>query len=838
MSLLSSLLGGSSKSKQKKTPVGERIKVPKTAQQTIPYTMCYQHGIIETTPGTFTKMYPLADVNFSIASALEQDHIFRAYGSLLNMFTSDVDLQITTMNRAIDKDRFLQNVLLPYNSEDGWDEYRREVNQGLQNRFAESSNNMLHEKYLTVAIKADSIEAAVSRFGRIDAEVANEVKRITSQSCAPMSTVDRLSMLYDIYNPGAPLPLSSIRKMNGKNVETFSLEAVAASGLTTKDAIAPECIVFKKSHFELGEKYGRVLYLGTLPSILNSEMFVELSDVPCKMITSAHFNVLEQSRAIKLIRRQTVNINSNVVDAQKKAAKSGYSPDMISPSLRASQEEAEKLQQDITSRNQRLFFVTVTACVFADTLEELDKFTEMVQTIAQKHVCIMRTAAYQQENGFNSTLPLAQNQLAIKRLLTTESASLFIPFSVQEVAQLHGLFYGCNAVSGNPIFFSRTAANNPNGCILGTSGSGKSFAAKQELVNFLLGTDYDIYVIDPEREYTNLAREFGGEVINISASASEYLNPLDMDLNYSDEDGSPLTLKADFVISLLETIMKAQYGLSPQQSSIIDRCVRELYIDYLEKMRPLRERGITIDTSLSPTLADLRKKLRSQAEPEVYPLVTALELYTEGSLNLFSHKTNVNIKNRFVVYDIRDIGDNLKDLGLQVCLNDIWNRTIANGMKGKRTCIYFDEMHLLTQRDGSANFLRQIYKRARKHGGIPTGMTQNVEDLLRSEAARGILNNCDMVMMLNQTPLDKNQLVDIFSLSATQAEFMSNGTPGTGILYIGGKSAIPFVNRADTSTKLYSVMSTKLEDRAATATNAESKQEPVAAKPTIDELLA
>lgn len=782
---------------------------PNTAQKTIPYVAAFSNGIIETEPKCFTKSYKLEDVNFKIASQSDQDYIFLKYGDMLNMFGSDVKAEITIYNKNISQEEFNESVLMKYQG-DGLDEYREEQNAMLLDKINEGKNNIVREKYLTISIEAENVEAAQNIFARLDTEVSNALKQISGSDAPPMSIKDRLSILYSIYNPAIETPLCMSKEINGHKVESFDFDTLQKQGISTKDVIAPSDIVFNGDYFTLDDQYGQTLYLHNLPSYLSTDFIGELNDVACNMLTSVHFESMRQDKAMKLIRNQITNINSDVINAQKRAARSGVvSPDLISPSLMEAKTEADKLLGDMTSRNQKLFYVTLVVTHFASDKEQLDKQSEQIITIAQKYLVTLKKLTTQQELGFDTSLPLCNNRVYIKRLLTTESASLFIPYSAQELNQHGGFYYGVNAVSHNLLLFDRTKSKNANGFILGTPGSGKSFSAKREILSALLNTNADVYVIDPEGEYTPLAVMLGGEVVKIAPGTKVFINPLDMDLDYAD-DGDPVTLKADFICSLCETILGGRYGLSVTQHSIIDRCVRKIYQPYIAHMKQHPELG-TCDPNAMPTLNTLYTEILAQEEGEAKTIALALERYIIGSLDTFAHKTNVNTHSRFVVYDIKDIGTGLKELGLQVCLNDVWNKTISNKKKGKRTWFYIDEFYLLTQTETSASFLQQIFKRARKWGGVPTGITQNVEDLLISPQARSMLSNSDFIMMLNQAPNDKQDLAKMFNISAAQLSYITNADAGQGLLYTG-KSIVPFIDRFPTDTKSFAAMTSRMDD--------------------------
>lgn len=799
-------LFSNNKSKEKQPKA--KKQVPNTAQKTIPYIAAYDNGIIETSPKCFTKSYMLDDVNFKIASQEDQDFIFLKFGDLLNMFGSDVKAEITIYNRNIPQEEFNESVLMKYQG-DGLDEYREEQNTIILQKVKEGRNNITKEKYLTVSIEAENIEAAQVAFSRLDAEISTALKQISGNETFPLSLKDRISILYNIYNPQSQGPLCQTTEINGHVVNSFDTDTLRKQGITTKDVIAPTDIVFNGDHFLLDDQYGQTLYLQNLPSYLSTDFIGELNDVSCNMLTSVHFESMRQDKAMKMVRNQITNISANVIDAQKKASKGGWSTDLISPSLQQAKLEADKLLGDLTGRNQKLFYVTLVVTHFAANKEDLDKQCQQITSIAQKYLVTLKKLTSQQEPGFNTSLPLCHNQIYVKRLLTTESASLFIPYSAQELNHVGGIYYGLNAVSHNLILFDRTKSKNANGFILGTPGSGKSFAAKREILSVLLNTNADVYIIDPEGEYAPLAALLGGEIIKIAAGSKVYINPLDMDIDYAD-DSDPITLKADFICSLCETILGGRYGLSVTQKSIIDRCVRRVYQNYMAYMRAHPELG-TSDQSKVPTLKNLYDEILAQEEGEAKTIALALERFITGSLDIFAHRTNVNTKSRFIVYDIKDIGKGLKELGLQVCLNDIWNKTISNKKKKKRTYFYIDEFYLLTQTETSASFLQEIFKRARKWGGVPTGITQNVEDLLISPQARSMLSNSDFIMMLNQSPNDKQDLAKMFKISSAQLSYITNADAGQGLLY-NGKSIIPFIDKFPTDTKSFAAMTSRMDD--------------------------
>lgn len=800
--------------------------IPYSVQKSIPYRNIYANGIIETEEGKFSKSYLLDDVNFAIATESVQSNVYTMYEQLLNSFGADCHIAVTIFNRTINEEQFAHDTLLPY-ANDGLNDYREEMNNMLVSKMSEGKNNLIHEKYLTISLEADCIEDAVLEFNRIDQTVSKNVKAISKQETKPLSIEERLRILYDIYaDKNTPL-IDRERTVNGKVIKTFDLENLNRQGLSSKDIIAPPSIEFSKDHFMLGEKYGRALFLSNYPSYVDTEILSDMSDLPVNMLVTVHYNSMRQDQAIKLIRNQMTSIGANVIEAQKKASKSGYSVEMISPTIQKARSEAEKLLEDVTEHDQKLFFLTIVVTIFADDIETLDKNTKMLDSTLSKHLFTLKTLNYLQAKGLESSLPLGSNCVSIKRLATTQSAAVFIPYSVQEWREKRGFYYGVNTISRNMILYNRKQGINYNGVILGTPGAGKSFSSKREIISAMLGTPDEIYIIDPEGEYAPLVKLLGGDIVKIQVGGKTHINPFDMDIEYADKE-DPVTLKSDFIGSLCEIIIGGPYGLAPSQKSVIDRCVRALYTPYLAAIKKRREAGenVTSDPSIAPTMEDFYNLLLRQPEQDAREIALALEIYAVGSLNTFAKRTNVKSDARLVSYDIRDVGSGMKELGLQICLDSIWNKMISNKRKGKFTWIYIDEFHILAQKESSAKYCQQIYKRARKWGGIPTGMTQNVEDLLKSPEMRSVINTSNFVMMLNQAPMDKVELAQMFNMSEDEQGYITNADQGQGLIY-NGKSLIPFVDQFPSDTKLYDAMTTKFSETTLPGSNSESIRDSV-----------
>lgn len=781
------------KMKAGRPKTGGQFKVKRTIQETIPYlAACGEDGIFELVPGMFSRMYAFSDINYHTATEEDQTGFLIRYSQLLNRFDASVRCQIVLNNKNVDMRGFRKDCLLSMRG-DGLDDYRREYNAIVASKMEEGRNNLKKERYLAVSIEAENLDAAKHAFSRLDPEIVNSFKEIGGSRAEALTTAERLEVLHDIYNIGHE---------RGRLPE---LEALHRMGASSKDLVAPSGFHFRRDWFMMGGMYCRVMYLMDLPNTLSDKFVTELSSVNCNLVISINLEIIRQDKAVKLVRHQMLNINSNMQLAQQTASKNGYSMDLVPQDLKQAQEEANDLLRNLTGRNQKMFRMTFTVLVFGRDYEDLQANTEILISTGRKYLCSLKKLNYQQEDGLNATLPYCFNRLTIKRTLTTDSTIIFSPFDTQELMQPKGMYYGQNATSHNLIIFNRESSQNGNGWILGTPGSGKSFAAKEEMANAFLNTEDDILIIDPEREYSPLVKAFGGSIVRIAPGSRYHLNPLDMDKDYGDDD-DPIVLKSDFILSLCESVIGGRYGLTPSQHAIIDRVVLIIYRDYLNH---------GFDRYYLPTLLDFEHCLEAQPEREARELALAFEIYTKGSLDVFAHESNVDINNRFVVYDIKDIGSNIKTMAYLVVLDNIWNRVVTNRKKGKKTWIYMDEIYILLDgHDESINFVRQIFSRGRKWGAKTTGITQNVEPLLQNTVVTTMLSNSAFIQLLNQAPVDRDILATLLHISPTQVSFINNAPPGQGVLYIQGQGIIPFRNNfsKQLAPKLYSVMTSKPDE--------------------------
>ena len=761
----------------------------KSAQDSIPYERMWPDGICRVADGHYTKTIQFQDINYQLSQNEDKTAIFEGWCDFLNYFDSSIQFQLSFLNLAASEETFAHAINIPLQGDD-FDTIRVEYTTMLQNQLARGNNGLIKTKYMTFGIDADSLKAAKPRLERIETDILNNFKRL-GVAAETLDGKARLAQLHGIFHMDEQVPFR------------FEWEWLAPSGLSTKDFIAPSGFEFRTGkQFRMGKKYGTVSFLQILAPELNDRMLADFLDMESSLIVSLHIQSVDQIKAIKTVKRKITDLDKSKIEEQKKAVRAGYDMDIIPSDLATYGAEAKKLLQDLQSRNERMFLVTFLVLNTADNPRQLGNNVFQASSIAQKYNCQLTRLDFQQEEGLMSALPLGLNQIEIQRGLTTSSTAIFVPFTTQELFQngKEALYYGINALSNNLIMVDRKLLKNPNGLILGTPGSGKSFSAKREIANCFLLTNDDIIICDPEAEYAPLVERLHGQVIKISPTSTNYINPMDLNLDYSDDE-SPLSLKSDFILSLCELIVGGKEGLQPVQKTIIDRCVRLVYQTYLNDPRPEN----------MPILEDLYNLLRTQEEKEAQYIATALEIYVTGSLNVFNHQSNVDINNRIVCYDIKELGKQLKKIGMLVVQDQVWNRVTINRAAHKSTRYYIDEMHLLLKEEQTAAYTVEIWKRFRKWGGIPTGITQNVKDLLSSREVENIFENSDFVYMLNQAGGDRQILAKQLGISPHQLSYVTHSSEGEGLLFYGS-TILPFVDHFPKNTELYRIMTTKPQE--------------------------
>ena len=773
--------------------------IPRTAQQSIPFDRMFKDGICRIGDNYYTKTIQFQDINYQLAQAEDKAEIFEEWCSFLNFFDSTVHFELSFMNMVTDMDEFRAGIAIPH-KKDEFNAVRDEYSTMLFHQMEAGNNGLTKSKFLTFGIEAESMKVAKPRLNHLETDLLNNFKRL-GVSAKTLNGKERLALMHQQFH------------MGDKDKFNFDWKYLTGTGLSVKDFIAPSSFSFPNGKkFTMGNIYGAVSFLSIDASDISDAMLSDFLNMESSQIVTMHLHSVEQNDAIKKVKHTITELDRSKIEEQKKAVRAGYDMDIIPSDLATFGKDAKALLKELQSQNERMFLLTFLIMNTGKTETELENNVFQARSIAQKHNCNLIRLDFQQEQGLMSSLPLAKNLVDIERGMTTSSTAIFVPFTTQELFQSgeESLYYGLNALSNNLIMVDRKLLKNPNGLILGTPGSGKSFAAKREIANAFLVTDDDVIISDPESEYSPLVERFGGQVIKISPTSTQYINPMDINMNYSDDD-NPVALKADFILSLCELIVGGKDGLKPVEKTVIDRCIHQIYQRYFADPRPEN----------MPILEDLYTELCKQSEHEAKNVATALEIYVSGSLNVFNHRTNVDITNRLVCYDIKDLGKQLKKIGMLVVQDQVWGRVTQNRSQGRSTRYYMDEMHLLLREDQTAAYTVEIWKRFRKWGGIPTGITQNVKDLLASKEVENIFENSDFIYMLNQAVGDRQILAHQLSISPHQLSYVTHSGAGEGLIFYGSV-ILPFVDRFPKDIELYRIMTTKLSE---ITENTEGKEE-------------
>ncbi len=755
----------------------ERYRRTKSVQDAIPIRSVTEDGIFCVGKGLYSKSWRITDINYAVASREDKEALFLEYSELLNSFDSAATTKLTVALRRLNAADFEKRILIPY-KQDELDIYRKEYNDMLMSK-ATGANSMVREVYLTVTVKRKDAQDARGYFRRTTTEMASHLTRLGSK-LTELDTEERLKLLHDFYREGEEAHFF------------FDGTDIAKKGHSFKDSIAPDSFEFSSDHFKLGEKYGRVLYLRQYASYLKAGFLAELTDTKHALTLSIDIIPIPTDEAVREVEKRLLGVETNITNWTRRQNQNQNYNVVVPYDMEQQRKESREFLDDLVTRDQRMMFAVVTLVHTADSLDALNNDTEAIKTVARKHLCSLTTLKFQQLDGLNTALPIGLRKINPLRTLTTESLAVLMPFRVQEIQDRGGIYFGENAISRNLIMCNKANLLNPNAFILGVPGSGKSFSTKELIAVLALSTDDDIIICDPEREYANLIEALGGEVIRIAAGSKHHINALDMVEGYGDS-GDPVIDKSEFIMSLLEQLDRK--GLEAQAKSIVDRCTKAIYDDY-QAGGPL------------PTLVVLRDKLLEQPEPEARKLALALELFTNGTLDAFAHPTNVDTKNRMVVYDILDLGKQLKTMGLLVITDAMINRVTENWRQGKRTHIFLDEFHVVFENEYSGNFFNSAWRRFRKRNAFPTAVTQNVEYLLDSVLASTMLSNSEFIVMLSQAASDREKLAKLLNISAEQMGYITNADAGSGLLRYGS-ALVPFVNRFNRNTKLYKLMTTK-----------------------------
>ena len=775
----------------------ETFEVPKSVQDAIPIRRLWPDGIFQF-GSKFSKTLRFSDINYAIASKEDKTAMFLDYSELLNALDAGSTTKITINNKRVNRENFEREILL-HRRDDALDGYRAEYNAMLMDKVTDSSNSVTQERYITLSVHRKSVEEARTFFGRVVHDVTSRLNHLDSHS-EELDALERLRVLHDFYRAGE------------ETEYRLDLRECMRRGHSFKDAVCPDSLEFRKDHFIMGNKYGRVLFLKDYASYIKDSMINELTSLNRNLMLSIDIIPVPTDEAVRELQNRLLGVETNVTNWQRRQNSNNNFSAVVPYDLEQQRKETREMLDDLTTRDQRMLFAVVTLVHLADSKEELDSDTEALQSIARKHLCQLAPLNWQQADGLVTALPLGLRRISALRTLTTEALAVLMPFKAQEIRHQGGVYYGQNVISKNLIIADRRQLLNGNGFVLGVSGAGKSMVAKQEIVDLALEADdgcggdgepYDIIVIDPESEYRPLIEGLGGQVIDISAASPNHINAMDMEQGYGDGE-NPVVLKSEFLLSLCEQLV-GDGKLSAKEKSIIDRCTAQCYRDYI---RGGYQGGV-------PTLQDFHAELLRQPETEARDVALAIELFTEGSLNTFAKPTNVDTSSHILCYDIRELGRQLQPVGMLVVLDSIFNRIIRNRKLGRNTWVYLDEIYLLFQHEYSANFLFTLWKRVRKYGACCTGLTQNVDDLLQSHTARTMLANSEFLVMLNQAGTDRVELARLLNISDEQLSYITNVDFGRGLIKCGS-AIVPFVNHFP-QNRLYKLMTTKPSEMNAAA---------------------
>lgn len=757
----------------------ERFVVPQSVQDTIPIRRIWPDGIF-LCGNKYTKCWRFTDINYSIASKDDKTAMFLNYSELLNSLDTEATTKLTICNRRLNREDF-ENTILLKKMDDGLDHYRDEMNEMLMG-YAAESNHIVQDRYITISVVRKSIDDARSYFARISADISAKLGALSSR-CIELDAEERLRIFHDFYRSGDEVHYN------------FDMKSTMRKGHNFKDYICPDTLEFEKDHFRMGDKFGRVIFLRDYASYIKDSLVTELCELSRNLFFSIDIIPVPTDEAVREVENKLLGVETNITNWQRRQNQNNNFSAVIPYDMEQQRREAKEFLDDLVTRDQRMMFALMTMVHVADTLEQLDNDTEMLLSIARKHLCQFATLKWQQMDGLNTTLPFGIRKIDALRTLSTESLAVFMPFCAQDISQSDGICYGKNSVNKNMIIANRKNLLAGHSFILGTTGSGKSMTAKAEIINLRLKMGDDVVILDPQNEYRNLVEALKGEAISVSATSQNHINAMTMGRDYGD-GGDPIVTKSEFIMSLCEQLI-GSHDMGAKEKSIIDRCAALTYKDYIAS-------GFT---DKPPTLCDFHSRLMEQPEPEAADIALAMELFTSGSLNTFAKQSNVNVNNPFICYDISQLGKQLQPIGMLVVLDSIYNRVMQNREKGKTTWIMIDEIHQLFAHEYSANFIFMLWKQMRKFSGFCTGITQNVEDLLQSYTARTMLSNSEFIIMLNQAATDRTELAKLLNISELQLSYITNAEAGSGLLRYGS-SLVPFKNQYPHNS-LYRLMTTK-----------------------------
>lgn len=771
--------------------------IPESAQDTIPYKIPYEDGIFESADGYFTQTIAYEDVNYELLDNDPKNILFERWCTLINYFEPDIHFQFNYGCMEIDQKKYARNFELKQ-QEDAYNLVRKEYSDMQVDKFSRGTNNLSKERYLTYGIHAKDYKSAKVKLNKINKQIESKLKRLNSRSRL-LDGYERLELIFRIFHPGTSEAL------------LWNFDMPIKTGLSSKDFIAPESFSFKSGpelnatrYFRVGERIGAVNYIQIFASDMEDRIIADMLNLNSNIWITIHADNISRKDALNIAKNNVINIQAMIQSEQKDAVKSGYDMDLLPPELQTYKDAGDKLYSDLQRKDEKMFNAVITVVQTAATRKELENNIFELNGILSAYQCRLSRLDNRQEQGYMSSLPLGNNMIDIKRTFTTTDMAIFIPFTTKEMFNYNGQYYGMNTLSNNVIMVNRKNLVNPNGLVFGMPGFGKTFFVKREILDIFLKTQDDRLIIDPEGEYKWLVKLLGGQIVRIALNSSIYINPMEINLtakNEADSDYDPIAAKCNFVVSMCELILGNNAHLGKKEVAVIDEACKRVYYNY--EKNPIPEN--------MPVLEDLYNELRSMKGEKMaigLDLSIALSRYITGTLSYFNHRSNVDINSRLVCFDLKEMNANQRDLTMLIIQDTIWNRVAANREAGKYTWVDIDEFHLLLRSPITASYSVEIWKRFRKWGGIPTGITQNIKDLFRSVEIQNILDTTNFIVMLNQAGDDARLLAEHLDLSEEEEGYIKSGEQGKGLLWVE-QSKVPFEDEFPHNTISYRVMTTK-----------------------------
>ena len=816
------------KEKKPKKNSDKPKKMARTVQEVLDFSGITVDGImISPSKKHYSKLYKLVDSNFITEPEDGQITIIENYAKFVSKFPDYVDISIIILNKRKTEKNLTDAYHVKLQGDD-YDHYRADYNKIIDVKIKEGRNDISKEKYIMLTVKKGSLSEAELEFTAIDVSLNDAIKAINKVGVKQLDALERLEVMHQILNGSAGIPFrqeferyfETHEDGEGNSHTQLSLQKLKKAGVSVKDLIAPQCFAKDKQLLMLDEgRYCKSFAYQNLPQTLDTGFLSNTTNMPYEMSTVIQLKTVPRKKALNLVKMQNTSIKADVIKASQTAYKNGYDPSLMNEDLVAAREQATQLREDIVRGGKKLFYATMVVTIFGETEEEIDLITTQYKAKCADYSVTPSYLIGQQVSGLNTTCLCGHSKVNIDRMLTSDNACALFPFNNQELQEPKGHFYGINAISQNMIMYDRKRSRLANGMIFGQSGSGKSFFTKGEIIpNLLDGTD-DMIILDPENEYRVIANELGGVVIDLELKSDYHINPCDLNMEWDDPKASPLADKCDYMVSLVESIMGKGRNCNIYEINCIHRACREMYKDYIDEMTSRHDDGDPndIDIDICPTLVDFYNILRDDESPESQKIANTVEQYAIGSYNVFAHKTNVRTGDRLTVFNLLNLKDNMREMAMKVCLSNIWTRIVKNREKNEREhtnkaiWVYLDEFHLFFQSESSANTIQAYYKRVRKYGGIMTGITQDVADLLRTPQGTAMFNNTGFFVFLNQLQLGRDAIQKLFTVSDNLIDYIKDKPSGMGLVF-NGSVMIPMDYKLPTTSELYKIMSTNPND--------------------------